>query len=72
MPDHTTPRPVVPPRWRDYLYPVTTAAVLLAGGYGLVTDELAPLWIGLAAALLGTGTATAYRPARTLPHASDE
>lgn len=65
--------PIIPPRWRDWLYPVSTALVLLLAGYGYISDERAPLWIGLVAALLGTGTAAAYRPSRTLHHdASDE
>lgn len=64
---------VIPPRWRDYLYPIALALGLLAAGYGWVTDEQAALWTGLALALLGNGTATAYRPSRTLPHdAADE
>lgn len=59
--------PLIPPRWRDFLYPVTLAVIALLGGYGIVEEEMTPLWIALVAALLGTGTATAYRPSKTLP-----
>lgn len=47
---------------RAWLYRIVTAAGLLAAGYGLVSDTELPLWLGLAGALLGTGTATAYTP----------
>lgn len=51
------------PAWlRRRLYPICAAIVLLAGGYGLVTEQEGLLWLGLAAAVAGTGTATAYRP----------
>ena len=67
MADHVDEdRPVVPPRWRDYLYPIATAAIPLAAVYGLISQETVPLYIALAAAFLGTATATAYRPSRTL------
>lgn len=62
--DSTTP--VVPARVRDYLYPIAFAALVLLGGYGIIGEEQVPLWIALAGAALGTGTATAYRPSRTL------
>lgn len=64
---HDSPRPVVPPRWRDYLYPIGLAVVGLLGGYGVIEDEQVPMWAALIMALLGLGTATAYRPSRTLP-----
>lgn len=51
---------LIPYRVRSYLYPVVLAVVALLGGYGVITDEAVPLWIGLGAALLGAGTATAY------------
>lgn len=60
---------VIPPHVRDWLYPVALAVVALLGGYGIVEEEMTPLWIALVAAILGTGTATAYRPSRTLPPA---
>lgn len=59
--------PLIPPRWRNYLYPIALAVVALLGGYGIVEQEMTPLWVALAAALLGTGTATVYRPSKTLP-----
>lgn len=60
--------PLIPPRIRDWLYPVVLAVVALLGGYGIIEEEMTPLWIAFAAAILGTGTATAYRPSKTLPH----
>lgn len=62
---------VIPPRVRDWLYPVVLAVVALAGGYGLVADEMVPLWVALVSALLGAGTATAYRPGRAPGDAPD-
>lgn len=56
----------IPPAVRDRLYPIALAVIALLGGYGLLADAVVPLWIALAAAILGTGTATAYRPAKTL------
>lgn len=57
---------MIPAHVRDYLYPVLTALVALLAGYGLITEAMAPLWASFGAALLGLGTATAYRPAKTL------
>ena len=62
---------IIPAHVRDWLYPVVVAVVALAGGYGLIADEMIPLWIALAAAILGTGTATAYRPGRAPGDAPD-
>lgn len=67
-----TTKPVIPPRWRDYLYPIATAAAALLGGYGVLADEQIPLWIALAGALLGNVTSTAYRPSRTIPDGAGE
>ena len=61
----------IPPHVRDWLYPVAVAVIALLGGYGLVTEEMLPLWVALAAALLGTGTATVYRPGRSPESAPD-
>lgn len=47
---------------RAHLYRILTAVALLAAGYGLVSDTELPLWLGLAGAVLGTGTASAYTP----------
>lgn len=62
---------LIPPHVRDWLYPVVLAVVALAGGYGLVADEMIPLWVALVSALLGAGTATAYRPGRHPESAPD-
>lgn len=62
---------LIPAHVRDWLYPIVVAIVALAGGYGLIADEMIPLWIALAAAILGTGTATAYRPGRSPESAPD-
>ena len=50
---------IIPPSYRDRLYPVTLAALAILGGYGIIADEMIPLWGALAAALFGLGTATA-------------
>lgn len=47
---------------RTWLYGVVLAVIALLGGYGLITDTIAPLWVALAAALLGQGTAMAHTP----------
>lgn len=47
---------------RTWLYGVVLAVIALLGGYGLITDSIAPLWVALAAALLGQGTAMAHTP----------
>lgn len=62
---------LIPAHVRDWLYPVVVAVVALAGGYGMIADEMIPLWIALAASLLGAGTATAYRPGRHPESAPD-
>lgn len=59
---------IIPAKLRRYLYPVLLAVVALLGGYGIIADSMAPLWGALAAALLGTGTATAYRPSTSSKH----
>ena len=56
----------IPAAVRDRLYPISLAVIALLGGYGLLAEQTIPLWIALAAAVLGTGTATAYRPSKTL------
>lgn len=42
---------VLTPRRRFWLYLVWAAAVPLAGGYGLLSDSTAPLWLALGSAL---------------------
>jgi hypothetical protein len=50
----------IPAKVRAYLYRVLNAVVPLLVGYGVIEDAKAAIWIGLGAAVLGTGTATAY------------
>lgn len=45
---------------RAYLYRVTTAAIPLLTAYGVVSEEVAPLWVALGAAVLATGTAARH------------
>ena len=52
----------IPASIRRRLYPLALAVSALAVGYGLITEEQAALWVALVPALIGTGTATAYRP----------
>lgn len=52
---------------RTWLYGVVLAVLALLGGYGLITDTIAPLWVALAAALLGQGTAMAHTPKTGTP-----
>lgn len=54
--------PTIPAPIRRRLYPVCLAVIALAGGYGLIAEAQIPLWIALAAAVVGSGTATAHRP----------
>ncbi|MBM9432326.1 phage holin [Flaviflexus equikiangi] len=62
---------VIPAHVRDWLYPVLLAAIALLGGYGFIAEDTLPLWVALAGALLGVGTATAYRPGRSPETAPD-
>lgn len=66
------------PQVRQWLYVVLTAAVPLLIAYGIVDAVQAALWLALAAAVLGTGTAavavrkqrkdgTLPAPAKTTP-----
>lgn len=50
---------------RAYIYRILAAAAPLAAAYGLVTNELLPLWLALAAAILGTGLAAANTATKT-------
>lgn len=50
------------PQVRGYIYTILTAAAPLAVGYGILTDEEVSLWLGLAFALLGLGTAAIFTP----------
>lgn len=44
-------------RARAYYYGIVTAAAPVAVFYGVIEDQAAPLWIGLAASVFGTGMA---------------
>ena len=52
------------PTVRAWAYSVVIAIIAILGGYGVITDTLAPLWVALAAALLGQGAALAHTPKR--------
>lgn len=49
--------PNLPAVWRRYLYLLTAAAIPILVAYDVVSEETAPLWANLAAALLGTSSA---------------
>lgn len=42
---------------RQYLYNILTVAIPIAIAYGIIQAQHAALWLALAAAVLGTGTA---------------
>lgn len=42
---------------RAWIYRVLTAAVPIVTAYGIVNEQQASLWLGLAGAVLGTGLA---------------
>lgn len=52
------------PAVRAWIYRVCVALVPLLMVAGIVTDETAPLILGLAAAVLSTGTAAAHTPTK--------
>lgn len=58
------------PTVRAWAYSVVIAIIAILGGYGLITDSIAPLWVALAAALLGQGTAIAHTPKTGTPPAA--
>lgn len=49
---------------RAYLYRVTLAALPILTAYGVVADQRAPLFAGLAAAILSSGLAAANTSTR--------
>lgn len=51
---------LLPRRVRAYLYRVLTAASPVIAAYGIVEDSKLALWVGLAGAVLGTGTAAVH------------
>ena len=59
-----TPHPLsgLPPRVRRWAYGIITAAVPLLVVYGISEAGAAPLWLALAASVLGTATALAHTP----------
>lgn len=59
-----TPRPFawLTPNVRRWAYAVITALVPLLVIYGQLEHEAAPLWLALAASVLGTSTALAHTP----------
>ena len=48
------------PEVRRYLYGVLTALVPILIAYGVIDAQQAALWVALALAILGLGTATAH------------
>ena len=69
MSKHRAPGlPPIPPAARRYLYGIVTALVPLLIDYGVLEATQAALWLALAAAVLGTGTALAHTP----KHRDDE
>lgn len=50
------------PQLRAWLYGITTALVPLLTIYGIIDQATAPLWIALAASVLGTSTALMHTP----------
>ena len=61
---------ILTPAVRTWIYTVVTAVLAIIAAYGLISADEVPLWLTLAAALLGlgaSGTATAFRPTKTEP-----
>ena len=61
---NTTPQPIswLTPTVRRWAYGVILASVALLVAYGLLEAQVAPLWVALAAAVLGNVTAIAHGP----------
>lgn len=58
---------ILTPAVRTWIYTVVTAVLAIIAAYGLISADEVPLWLTLAAALLGlgaSGTATAFRPTK--------
>lgn len=65
---------ILTPDVRSWLYGVISAVLAIIAAYGLISADEVPLWLTLAAALLGlTGStvATAYRPTKHPDDAPD-
>lgn len=52
------------PQVRTYIYGICLAVVPILIGFGVITQEQAPLIIALIGSLLGLGTAVAHRPTK--------
>lgn len=52
------------PQVRGWIYGLITALVPLLIIYGVLDEQTAPLWLALAASILGTSTALAHTPIR--------
>lgn len=50
------------PQVRAWLYGIITALVPILTIYGIIDQSTAPLWLSLAASVLGTATALAHIP----------
>nr|DAV34552.1 MAG TPA: Mycobacterial 2 TMS Phage Holin (M2 Hol) Family [Caudoviricetes sp.] len=61
---NATPQPIswLTPTVRRWAYGVILAAVALLVAYGRIEAQVAPLWVALAAAVLGNVTAIAHVP----------
>lgn len=57
------------PARRQWLYVIMTALVPILVAYGVVDNADAALWVALAAAVLGTGTAALHTNTRRDPSA---
>lgn len=65
---------ILTPEVRTWLYGVVSAGLAIIAAYGIISAEEVPLWLTLAAALLGlagSATATAYRPTKLDPGEED-
>lgn len=60
---------ILTPAVRQWLYGIITAAVPILIAYGVVESADAALWVALAAAVLGTGTAVLHTNTRRDPAA---
>lgn len=63
-PRHATPQPVswLTPQIRAWIYGIITALVPILTIYGIIDQSTAPLWLSLAASVLGTATALVHTP----------
>lgn len=63
----TTPRvwEWLTPKVRSWLYGIILAVIPILGIYGYVDHTTAPLWVALAAAILGMSTAVAHMPSNS-------